>query len=67
MGTKFQELNRELNTLITAAHRTLVQITNGHRGVGAGTIWHADGLILTNAHVVAGRHGPHRSLTVTVW
>jgi S1-C subfamily serine protease len=38
-----------------------VQITNGQRGAGAGTIWHADGLIVTNAHVV-GR----RSLRVTL-
>ena len=38
-----------------------MQITNGRRGSGAGTIWHPDGLILTNAHVV-GR----RSLRVTL-
>ena len=38
-----------------------MQITNG-RGAGAGTIWHEDGLIITNAHVVYG----HQNLKVTL-
>ncbi|NDJ76745.1 MAG: trypsin-like serine protease, partial [Chloroflexi bacterium] len=29
---------------------------------GAGTIWHADGLVITNAHVVAGRSRLHVTL-----
>lgn len=67
MNTMINTLNQELNALITNAHRSLVQITNGRHGVGAGTIWHPDGLIVTNAHVVAGRRGYHPSLTVTLW
>jgi serine protease Do len=35
---------------------SLVQVRNGKRGAGAGTIWHPQGLVVTNAHV-AGR-GP---------
>jgi serine protease Do len=56
-----QQLNAELSSVAQAVRRSLVQITNGRHGAGAGTIWHPDGLILTNAHVV-GR----RSLKVTL-
>jgi len=34
---------------------SLVQIRNGERGAGAGSIWHPDGLIVTNAHVVGSQ------------
>jgi S1-C subfamily serine protease len=47
-------LNDGLANAIDRVHRSLVYISNG-RGAGAGTIWHADGLIVTNAHVVQGR------------
>jgi serine protease Do len=50
------ELNADLSAAIERVHRSLVQIHNGRRGSGAGTIWHPQGLIVTNAHV-AGR-GP---------
>jgi len=47
-------LNSELAGVVERVHRSLVQVRNGKRGAGAGTIWHAQGLIVTNAHV-AGR------------
>ena len=34
---------------------SLVQIRRGGRGIGAGSIWTSDGLLLTNAHVVDAR------------
>jgi S1-C subfamily serine protease len=51
----WQQLNEEMAAIIAKVRRSLVQISNGRGGVGAGTVWHADGLIVTNAHVLAGR------------
>ena len=50
------ELNVESAHVVDEVYKSLVQVRNGKRGAGAGTIWHPQGLIVTNAHV-AGR-GP---------
>lgn len=50
-----RDLQNNLADVIDRVHQSLVQISNG-RGAGAGTIWHSDGLIITNAHVVHGHH-----------
>ena len=44
-----------MSAVVDRVRGSLVQIRNGHRGTGAGTIWHDRGLIVTNAHVVG--HG----------
>jgi len=61
MSELLQQLNQELASVAEGARRSLVSISNGQRGAGAGTIWHPDGLILTNAHVVR-LHSPRVTL-----
>lgn len=55
MNAQIQQLYDDLSSVTGKAQQALVQITNGQGGAGAGTIWHEDGLIVTNAHVIAGR------------
>jgi serine protease Do len=46
-----QQWNAAMGRLVDAVQPAVVQVHNGHQGTGAGTVWHPDGLILTNAHV----------------
>ncbi len=62
MSNLLQQLNADMASVVGDVRQSLVQISTG-RGHGAGTIWHADGLIVTNAHVVEHARGP---LTVTL-
>ena len=41
--------------MIEEAQKSVVQVRSGRRGAGAGVIWDAEGLVLTNDHVVGGR------------
>jgi serine protease Do len=49
------QLNQEMSGVVDRVRQSLVEIRNGRGGAGAGTVWHAAGLIVTNAHVI-GRH-----------
>lgn len=50
-----QEFNAESARLAERVHRSLVRVESGRWGAGAGTIWHPEGLILTNSHVARSR------------
>ena len=51
MSNLTQELNNEIADVVELVRRSVVQIHNGGHGAGAGTIWHSEVLIVTNAHV----------------
>jgi serine protease Do len=53
-----QALNDNLADVASRTLVSLVQVSNGRRGNGAGIIWRADGLVITNAHVVLPGRGP---------
>ena len=62
MATVLATLNSDLAALSASVLPGMVEIRNGKRGIGAGTVWHAEGLVLTNAHVVE-----RGNLHVTTW
>ena len=62
MSELLSAINDQMSKLVEDALPSLVRLSNGRSGHGAGTIWHPKGLILTNAHVVQ-----RRAPEVTLW
>ncbi len=56
MATLWEQLNASAADVVERVHKSVVLIRTGENSVGAGTIWHSDGLIVTSAHVVVGQH-----------
>jgi S1-C subfamily serine protease len=52
----FSKINADTAALSEEIQGSLVRIANAKHGAGAGTVWHSEGLIVTNAHVL-GRRG----------
>jgi serine protease Do len=57
-----QALTADVSYLCQRAFESLVVVHNGRQGAGAGMIWHQDGTIVTNCHVV--RKSPLRISTL---
>ncbi len=52
MSSKLLELNKEMAFLVENVRQTLVEVNDG-RGGAAGIIWHPQGLVITNAHIIS--------------
>jgi serine protease Do len=63
MSSIWQEINDAAAEAVTKVRESLVQIVSDEGNIGAGTIWHSEGLVITNAHVAASRE-EHRKLRV---
>jgi serine protease Do len=56
MSSHWQQINNAAAEAVADVQRCVVQIRADEGGIGAGVVWHSDGLIVTSAHVVMGRH-----------
>jgi S1-C subfamily serine protease len=56
----WEQINRSAADVVAQVARSVVQLVSDEGSVGAGTVWDANGIILTNAHVAIGRRSPRR-------
>jgi serine protease Do len=57
------DLAETAEQMLGRVKQSLVQVRNGRHGAGGGIIWSADGLVLTNNHVI-GRPGSAHHVTL---
>jgi serine protease Do len=66
MSALLQFLDKDTAELVARAAESLVRVSSGERGAGSGVIWHSDGLVVTNAHVLqetgSREHAPQVTL-----
>jgi serine protease Do len=56
MSNILRSLNAEMGDVVGAIRESLVEVRSvDGDGAGAGTVWHSEGLVLTNSHVVQHR------------
>lgn len=60
MNTILTHFSDDVAAVSARVLAAVVQIRNGQHGAGAGTIWQANGLIVTNAHVIGNRTDPRQ-------
>lgn len=48
------EISNSIQNLLDQILPGVVQVRSGERGIGTGVVWSADGMVITNHHVVAG-------------
>lgn len=66
MTSIWQQINQANAAVVEQVGQSVVRIYSGEDGIGAGMIWHADGVIVTNAHVVADKNGQRNNLVVAL-
>ncbi len=69
MSALLEQLNENMGEVVERVGKSLVRVSVGGKGFGAGSVWHSDGLIITNAHVVSGGRDDRRAgekLSVTL-